>query len=113
MQKPNAHAKLCAARSEKARGLRGGAPARGTAMQESIIQGLASAVRAGSAAYECRASPHASRRDRVGLRLLDSYLNRFTPRNYIFQTFSGDPADLDYVSRQIIAPKLEEAGVPW
>ncbi len=45
--------------------------------------------------------------------LLDSYLSRSTTKNHIFQTFRGDPADLDYVSRQIIAPKLEEAGIPW
>jgi integrase len=44
---------------------------------------------------------------------LDSYFSRFSPKNYIFQTFKGDPADLDYISRKIIAPKLKGAGIPW
>jgi integrase len=45
--------------------------------------------------------------------LLESYLERISPKNYVFQTLKGGPADLDYVSHKIIAPKLKESGIVW
>lgn len=37
----------------------------------------------------------------------------FTPKNYLFQTQKSGPADLDYLSRVVIAPTLKAAGIEW
>lgn len=46
-------------------------------------------------------------------KLLDSYVVRFAPKNYLFQTHKGGPADLDYLSRRVIAPLLSTQGLQW
>lgn len=45
--------------------------------------------------------------------VLEDYLASVEPKNYVFETFRGDPADLDYMVREVIRPKLKEAGLPW
>jgi integrase len=45
--------------------------------------------------------------------VLDEHLASVKPKKYIFETFRGDPADLDYVVREVIRPKLAAAGLPW
>ena len=46
-------------------------------------------------------------------RALDAYLATVKPKNYIFETFRGDPADLDYMVREVIRPALVANGLPW
>jgi integrase len=45
--------------------------------------------------------------------ILDEHLASVTPKKYMFETFRGDPADLDYLVREVIRPKLKEHGLPW
>jgi integrase len=45
--------------------------------------------------------------------VLDEYLKSVQPKNYVFETFRGDPANLDYIVREVIRPKLAQAGIPW
>jgi integrase len=45
--------------------------------------------------------------------LLNSHIVRCSPKEYLFPTVKGGPADLDYLSREIIAPKLSENGLQW
>ncbi|MGB0125396.1 MAG: tyrosine-type recombinase/integrase [Silvibacterium sp.] len=45
--------------------------------------------------------------------ILDEHLASVKPRNFIFETFRGDPADLDYMVRKVIRPCLAEAKLPW
>jgi hypothetical protein len=45
--------------------------------------------------------------------VLDEYLATVAPKKYVFETFRGDLADLDYMAREVIRPKVREAGLPW
>jgi integrase len=46
-------------------------------------------------------------------RLLDAHLASVNPKEFIFETLRGGPADLEGMVRKIIRPKLVEAGLPW
>ena len=46
-------------------------------------------------------------------RVLDEYLAMVASKKYVFERFRGDPADLDYMVREVIRPKVREAGLPW
>ncbi len=46
-------------------------------------------------------------------RILNEHLAMHHPRNYIFETFRGDPANLEGYARKVIRPMLKEAGIPW
>jgi hypothetical protein len=45
--------------------------------------------------------------------VLDEHLASVKSKAYMFETFRGDPADLDYLVREVIRPKLADAGLPW
>lgn len=45
--------------------------------------------------------------------VLDEHLASVKRKAYMFETFRGDPADLDYLVREVIRPKLIAAGLPW
>jgi integrase len=45
--------------------------------------------------------------------ILNEHLAIARPEHYIFETFRGDPGDLDSVVRKVIRPRLAEAGIPW
>ena len=45
--------------------------------------------------------------------ILDEYLATASPKKFIFETWRGDPADLDYLVREMTRPKLKEHGLPW
>ena len=45
--------------------------------------------------------------------ILDEYLSASPSRNYIFETLKGDPADLDYLVRDVSRPTLAAANLPW
>jgi integrase len=45
--------------------------------------------------------------------ILDDYLATAKPRNYIFETLRGGPADLEGMVRKVIRPTLAAASLPW
>jgi len=46
-------------------------------------------------------------------KVLDEYISKTTVKNYIFETFRGEPGDLDYMVREVIRPTLEAKKLPW
>jgi integrase len=45
--------------------------------------------------------------------LLDAYLAAAQPKNYIFETIQGGPADLEGMVRKVVKPTVIAAGLPW
>jgi integrase len=45
--------------------------------------------------------------------ILDEHLATAAPKTFIFETFRGDPGDLDYIVREVVRPTLLNAGLPW
>ncbi|HET7349182.1 MAG TPA: tyrosine-type recombinase/integrase [Acidobacteriaceae bacterium] len=45
--------------------------------------------------------------------LLDGYIAAFKPRKYLFEGLKRGPADLDYLTREVIKPALTKAGITW
>jgi integrase len=45
--------------------------------------------------------------------VLDSYLESFQPKRYLFERLKRGSADLDYLSREVIKPALTKAALTW
>ena len=45
--------------------------------------------------------------------VLDEHLASVKSKAYMFATLRDDPADLDYLVREVIRPKFADAGLPW
>ena len=44
---------------------------------------------------------------------LDGYIDVFRPKKYLFEGLKRGPADLDYLTREVIKPALTNAQVSW
>lgn len=45
--------------------------------------------------------------------ILDDYLATTKPKNYLFETIRGGPADIEGMVRKVMRPALAAAGLPW
>jgi integrase len=44
---------------------------------------------------------------------MDTYVQSFGPRKYLFESFKGGPIDLDYMVCEVIIPTLKDKSVEW
>lgn len=46
-------------------------------------------------------------------KILDGYIDAFRPKKYLFEGLKRGPADVDYLTREVIKPALTKAQVTW
>jgi integrase len=45
--------------------------------------------------------------------MLEQYLLEFGPKTFLFESMSGGPVSIEYITREVIGPTLRKVGMEW